>query len=47
VLANRQMEPRSYTAAFNGSQLSSGLYFYRLDTRQFFGSEEIDDHEMM
>ena len=35
VLVNEQQAPGSYTAQFNASQLSSGIYFFKLTTNQF------------
>jgi hypothetical protein len=35
VLVNEQKEPGSYTAQFNASQLSSGIYFSKLTANQF------------
>jgi hypothetical protein len=35
VLVNEQKAPGSYTASFNGSQFSSGIYFFKMTTKQF------------
>ena len=35
TLVNGQMDPGNYTAAFDASRLSSGVYFYRLDAGTF------------
>ncbi len=35
TLVNGQMAPGNYTAAFDASRLSSGVYFYRLDAGTF------------
>jgi hypothetical protein len=35
VLVNEQKAPGSYAAEFNGAQLSSGVYFFKLTTNQF------------
>ena len=35
VLVNEQQSPGSYKAQFNASQLSSGIYFFKLTTNQF------------
>ncbi len=35
VLVDEYLEPRTYTVGFDGSELSSGVYFYRLETDRF------------
>ncbi len=35
VLVNEKKVPGSYEVKFDGSHLSSGVYFYRLNTEQF------------
>ena len=34
-LANEILEPRSYEVKFNGSNLSSGIYFYKFVAGEF------------
>jgi len=35
VLVNQQMQPGSYSAEFNGTSLSSGIYFYKISAGEF------------
>ena len=35
TLLNKEMKPGFYEVAFNGSNLSSGTYFYKLSTQDY------------
>ncbi|MBL0107287.1 MAG: T9SS type A sorting domain-containing protein [Ignavibacteria bacterium] len=35
TLVNENLSPGSYESDFNGSNLTSGVYFYRLETKEF------------
>jgi hypothetical protein len=35
TLVNKKQEPGTYTFEFDGSQFSSGVYFYRLEAGSF------------
>lgn len=35
TLVNQQLTPGSYNIDFNGTKLSSGVYFYKLITSEF------------
>ncbi|MEO8665021.1 MAG: T9SS type A sorting domain-containing protein, partial [Ignavibacteria bacterium] len=35
ILLNRQLQPGSYQATFDGSNYSSGVYYYRMETSDF------------
>jgi Secretion system C-terminal sorting domain len=41
TLVNEQLTPGNYTATFNASRLSSGVYFYRLDAGTFSGVKRL------
>ncbi|HLT24281.1 MAG TPA: FG-GAP-like repeat-containing protein [Ignavibacteria bacterium] len=41
VLVNREFQPGNYRYAFDGSHLSGGIYFYRLETENFFESRKM------
>ena len=41
VLVNTQQVPGSYSAAFDASRLSSGVYFYRLDAGNFSDAKKL------
>ena len=35
TLVNENLSPGKYTVKFNGSNLSSGVYFYRMESGEF------------
>ncbi|MDD5363643.1 MAG: T9SS type A sorting domain-containing protein, partial [Ignavibacteria bacterium] len=35
TLVNQDMQPGTYEAAFDASKLSSGIYFYKMETKEF------------
>ena len=41
VLINNQMVPGNYSRDFNGTQLSSGVYFYRLQAGEFINTKSM------
>ena len=41
VIANKEMTPGSYTADFDASQLSSGIYFYKLTSGSFTDTKKM------
>ena len=40
-LVNEDFPPGNYSAEFNGSNLSSGIYFYKLETENFIGVKKM------
>jgi photosystem II stability/assembly factor-like uncharacterized protein len=41
TLVNEQLQPGTYEVTFNGSNLSSGLYFYRLEASDFVQTKKL------
>jgi hypothetical protein len=40
-LVNQQLSPNNYTITFDGSKLSSGIYFYKLETPEFIDTKRM------
>ena len=47
IIANEKMNAGSYELSFNGSELSSGVYFYRLDVTGNDGISFSDTKKMI
>lgn len=41
TLVNEEMRPGSYQATFNGTNLASGVYFYRLQAGEFVQTRKL------
>ncbi|MEO8665919.1 MAG: SBBP repeat-containing protein [Ignavibacteria bacterium] len=41
ILVNEQLQPGTYKTDFNGSNFTSGIYFYRLETNEFIETKKM------
>ena len=41
TLLNEQLQPGTYEVTFDGSQLTSGIYFYQLKTENFLQTKKL------